>query len=94
MKPIRQTIESVPTHRLIAPGREILIEAGALAGAVARKMGYARDDQRKILNDAAIFLQAEQEGLVVLTGNIGDFDLLQQMRPGGRVIFYRKAERA
>lgn len=87
---ILQLLESAPGHRLIAPARETLIEAGALAGAVARKMAYAKDDRRKIVNDAAIFLQAIHEGLVVLTGNIGDFDLLQQMHPSGRVIFYRK----
>lgn len=81
----------MPPRRLKAPGREALIEAGALAGAVARKMGYDRDDRRKLLNDASLFLQAEQEGLILLTGNIGDFDLLQQMRPNGRVIFYRKS---
>jgi phage I-like protein len=36
-----------------------------------------------------LFLQAQKLGVVVLTANVGDYDILCQLIPTGRVLFYR-----
>ena len=40
-----------------------------------------------ILEDAK--QQAQKLGVVVLTANVGDYDVLLQLIPTGRVLFYR-----
>ena len=47
--------------------------------------------ERKYLNDALIYLQARGIGASVVTGNVGDFDFLNQLVPGVPIILYRQA---
>lgn len=82
------TIERRPGHRIVTPDRETWREAGILAGMLARLQQYGKPEQRKTLNDALIFLSAAKQGLSVLTRNISDFDLLSQLEPRGKVLFY------
>ena len=63
-------------------------EAGILAGLIARLRHYGKTEQRKALNDALIFLSSAKSGLVVLTRNLSDFDLLMQLAPWGKAVFY------
>jgi hypothetical protein len=37
------------------------------------------------------YLQARKLGYAVLTRNIGDFDLLNQLVPSGQILLYRQA---
>lgn len=83
-----ETIKDIPAHRIVSPSAQIWAEAGILAGIRARTGGFQARSQ-DTLNDALIFLQARETGAVVLTANIGDFDIFQQIVPNGRVIFYR-----
>jgi predicted nucleic acid-binding protein len=82
------SIEQRPSHRIVNPDREIWRDAGILAGLLARLQQYGKAEQRKSLNDALIFLSAAKAGLTVLTRNISDFDLLMQLAPYGKVLFY------
>lgn len=41
------------------------------------------------MNDALIFLSALQHGCTVLSRNVRDFDLLMQLVPAGKAVFYR-----
>jgi predicted nucleic acid-binding protein len=41
------------------------------------------------MNDALLFVTARRHGCTLLTRNVGDFDLMQQLEPAGRVLFYR-----
>lgn len=82
------TIERRPGHRIVTPDRETWREAGVLAGMLARLQQYGKAEQKKTLNDALIFLSAARQGLTVLTRNISDFDLLSQLEPHGKVLFY------
>lgn len=47
-------------------------------------------DNSARLNDCILYLQAIETGCVLLTRNIGDFDFLDQLLPGSRVMFYRQ----
>ena len=51
---------------------------------------YAKDNKLRAFQDCVLFLQAPKLGLVVLTANVGDFDVLRQLIPAGRALFYRR----
>ena len=85
-------IEAMPEHRIFAPDAEVLGRAALLAGMLSRLQGYARDARLKALHDCVLFLQAQKLGFTVLTANIAEFDLLLQLVPAGRVLFYRPGD--
>jgi hypothetical protein len=87
---IEKTILAIPAHRLREPDQSAWGSAGILAGLAFRLGSYQTGQERKLLNDALVFLQALEDGQVVLTGNIADFDILTQLVPEGRVILYRR----
>ena len=64
------------------------MRAGVLTGMLARSQGYQAHQRKELLADALIYLSASKAGLPVLTRNAGDFDLLKQLHPQGRVIIY------
>ena len=66
-------------------------EAGMLAGLVSRLTGAPRAEAPALFNDACIYLQALERGWVVLTRNIRDFDLFDQLSPTGRLLLYETA---
>ena len=76
-------------HRTLAPEPQIWVEAALAAGILARLQGYARADRARGLNDALLLFTAERHGCTLLTRNLADFDLLQQISPRARVLFYR-----
>lgn len=88
---VRAQIEAMPEHRVFVPDAEVLGRAALLAGILARLQGYSRDARQKALHDCVLFLQAQKLGFTVLTANVAEFDLLLQLIPTGRALFYRKA---
>ena len=85
---IRGVLDAIPSHRLLTPHQDALVDAAVYAGILCRLQGYATDRRMKALHDCTLFFQARWLGCTLLTANVGDFDLLQQMRPEGRVLFY------
>lgn len=84
------TIDDVPRHRLDeAVSAGVILEAGILSGLVFRLGGFQPGQEVAALNDATIYLHALEQGYVVLTRNIRDFDFMNQIVPAGRVLFYR-----
>lgn len=88
---VRTQIEAMPAYRIFTPDTDVLGRAALLAGILCRLQGYARDARVKALQDATLFLQAQKLGCTVLTAKIAEFDLLLQLVPTGRVLFYRAA---
>ena len=82
-------IQAMPEHRQFTPDADVLGRAALLAGVLSRLQGYARDARLKALQDCTLFLQAQKLGFTVLTANLAEFDLLLQLMPAGRVLFYR-----
>ena len=80
----------MPPHRVFAPDVDILGRAALLSGMLCRLQGHAADRRLRALQDCVLFLQAQKLGFTVLTANISDFDLLLQMLPTGRALFYRR----
>ena len=68
---------------------EVLERAALLSGILCRLQGYEKDGKLRALQDCVLFLQAQRLGLVVLTANGSDYDILLQLIPTGRVLFYR-----
>ena len=87
---IRGLVVSMPAHRIFVPDIDVLGRAALLSGMLCRLQGYAADRKLRALHDCILFLQAQKLGFTVLTANIGDFDVLLQMLPAGRVLFYRR----
>ena len=78
----------LPHMRAQRPG-ELPDAAGHAAN--ARRLDYEAKHERKLLHDALLYLQARKLGCAVLTRNIGDFDPLNQLVPGGHILLYRQA---
>ncbi|MGD9884760.1 MAG: type II toxin-antitoxin system VapC family toxin [Reyranella sp.] len=87
---IRKQIAAMPPHRLFAPDLEIQGRATLLSGILCRIQGYGKDGKLRALQDCALFLQGQKLGLVVLTANVRDYDILLQLIPTGRALFYRR----
>ena len=97
LRHVRKTVsEEIQPHRLFAPSQDVWGNAGILAGLVfrLRKLPRKQGHERKLLNDALLYLQARKIGCSVLTRNVEDFDVLNQLVPGGWVLFYRQHEAA
>ena len=86
---IGKQIRAMPSHRVFAPDAEVLGRAALLSGILCRLQGYEKDGKLRALQDCVLFLQAQKLGLVVLTANVGDYDILLQLIPTGRGLFYR-----
>jgi hypothetical protein len=79
----------MPAENLVQPSAVAWDAAGALAGTLARTQGLAKGAHLMLLLDAAILLSALERNAVVITANVGDFDLLGQLRPQAKLLFYR-----
>lgn len=90
LEPIAATIAEIRPHRLMVPSVQALAEAGIVTGIIARLTGLPKVDRQPLLNDATIFMQALENGFTVLTANVSDMDLIGQIVPAGRVLFYRR----
>jgi predicted nucleic acid-binding protein len=88
LKEITALITHVPQHRLDAPSVNALGEAGILAGLTARLANVEAGREQALLNDAILYLQAVENGQIVLTRNIREFDYFDQLYPCQRVLFY------
>jgi hypothetical protein len=87
---ISGVISNMPEHRLTAPSTRTLGESGILAGLAARLAGVEYGHGQALLNDATLYLQAMEQGQMVLTRNIREFDWFDQLLPNNRVLFYRQ----
>jgi predicted nucleic acid-binding protein len=89
---IEKLIQSMPAHRIVVPDINTLGSAAVLSGVLCRIQGYQNDQRQKALQDCVLFLQAQKDGLTLVTRNIKDFDYLLQLRPEGRVLMYRQRQ--
>jgi len=87
---IGKQIKAMPPHRIFAPEVEVLGRAALLSGILCRLQGYGKAGKLRALQDCVLFLQAQKLGLMVLTANVGDYDILLQLIPTGRALFYRR----
>jgi predicted nucleic acid-binding protein len=87
---IRGLIHSMPPHRIVAPDVDVLGRAALLSGIVCRLQGYAADHKLRALHDCMLLLHAQKLGLTLLTANVTDFDILLQLLPSARILFYRR----
>jgi hypothetical protein len=89
LRQIQATIAQVPVHRIVTPDISVWYEAATVSGLISRLRRRPDSASRRLLCDALIFFDARKHGRTILTRNIADFDLLQQLAPGGQVLFYR-----
>lgn len=78
--------DAIPDSRLIAPDSQLWLDAGVIAGTLARIQNFQQHQRKECLNDTLIYLTAAKAGLPVLTGNRDDFDYIQHIALGGQFI--------
>jgi predicted nucleic acid-binding protein len=83
-----ELFDSIPTTRLLNPDAGVWVEAGIVAGNLARTQRFQRHQRKECLNDALIYLTAAKAGLPVLTADQASFDLIQQVAPDGQFIYF------
>lgn len=83
-----EVLRRVRVDRTVAPNREAYVEAGIVTGTLVRTQKLGPADRRKLMHDVLVFLTARQIGCPVLTANTKDFDLIQQLAPDGKVVYY------
>jgi len=84
-------IKMMRRHRVCTPDADVLGRAALLSGTLCRLRGYDKDSKLRALQYCVLFLQALKEGFVLLTANTADYDILSQMVPSARMLFYRNA---
>lgn len=89
LKPIREFLDEIRPYRVIDLDAELLSIASIRAGVLARHLGLSKEFHAKCVNDAIIAAQAAKFGVSLVTANRRDFDLLAQLDPNLRVLFYR-----
>ena len=87
---VGKQIKAMPSYRIFAPDSDVLGRAALLSGMLCRLQGYEKDSKLRAFKDCVLFLQAQKLGLVALTANINDYDILLQLLPAGRALFYRQ----
>jgi predicted nucleic acid-binding protein len=80
--------DSIPQNRILEPDAQTWIDAGLIAGTLARTQTFQPHQRKECLNDALILLTATRAGLAVLTSNRDEFDLIQQIAPEVRFVHY------
>lgn len=83
-----EVMGAIPDTRLLTPDDQVWCEAGLVAGTLARTQGFQAHQRKELLNDALILLTAAKAGLAVLTSDRDHYDLLQQLCPEARFVFY------
>lgn len=86
---IKEVIENRPDNRILEVDREIWQEAAVLCGILVRLQQHEKSETSRLLNDALIFFTGLRNDCTVLTRNVRDFDLMLQVVPSGRVLFYQ-----
>jgi hypothetical protein len=80
----------MPAHQIFVPDIEVLGRAALLSGVLCRLQGYGKDGKLRALQVCVLFLQARKLGLVVLTANVSDVEILLHLVPEGRALFCRR----
>jgi hypothetical protein len=81
-------LRQVPQHRIVSPDDDVHVAAGIVTGVLARLLGLPKGGHRLKVNDVLILLTARKFGAALVTANVGDLDVAQQLRPDADVIYY------
>jgi predicted nucleic acid-binding protein len=92
LRTIAEAVDAIPPHRLETARADVVIEAGILAGLVFRLCGLQTGREVAALNDAILYLHAMANGQTVLTRNVREFDVMHQILPEGRILFYDRID--
>jgi predicted nucleic acid-binding protein len=81
-------VGAIPDTRLLVPDADTWNLAGVIAGTLARTQNFQPHQRKVCLNDALIYLTAAKRGLPVVTANRTEFDMIQQIAPGGSFLYF------
>ena len=81
-------LRSIPDTRLLVPNAETWHLAVMISGTLARTQGFQPHQRKECLNDALIYLTAAKRGLPVVSAYRVEFDMIQQIAPGGTFLHF------
>ena len=87
---ITGVIGDIPAHRLHTPDDTAWGTGGILAGLMFRLGNFQAGQETRCLNDAMLYVQASGMGATLISRNLREFDLLDQLVGGVRLLFYRQ----
>ena len=87
-QPIAAASITGQTRVALVPDAQTWHLAGVIAGTLARVQGFQPHQRKECLNDALIYLTAAKQGLPVVTANRVEFDMIQQIAPGGTFLHF------
>ena len=86
---IARLLGTIASVDIVAPEMAAWIEAGMIAGILARTQHGAGDGvRRRLLNDALMFLDARARGAALVSMDRTDMDLLLRFRPDATVLLF------
>jgi predicted nucleic acid-binding protein len=83
-----EILNAIPANRLLTPDCGVWADAGVIAGTLALTQNFQPHQRKEMLNDALIRLTAAKIGLAVLTSDRDHYDLIQQLCPEARFVYY------
>jgi len=86
---LEEMLAEILPNRIIAPDEDMHLQAGIIMGIIARLKALPAGDHKKHLNDVLIAMTADKIGATVITANVADFMLIQQIVPTLKVAGYR-----
>lgn len=102
---IMGVLQAISDTDIVQPSAAAWAEAGIVAGILARTQHLTRPKKqlssveaccqeglrRKLINDALLFLSADEQGAILVSMNSRDMDLLLRFRPKAHVLLFRPA---
>lgn len=88
---LREVLAHIRSDRILPAESRTWVSAAVLAGILTRTQKFVAPERRKLLNDALLLFTARAHGVTLLSANLADFDLMTQILPDTKVLFYHSA---
>gem|GEM_PF-5076693 len=82
-----EAAEALPT--CLSPSPLQWAEANAVVATIGRCNAIPKEQRHRLLPDALIYVSARDAGARIVTANFSDFDLIDRVATGARLLFYR-----
>jgi predicted nucleic acid-binding protein len=79
--------EAIPLQ--IVPTENHWVEAQAVVATIGRCNSFTKDKRRELVMDALFYVSARDADVRIVTANVRDYDLIDQVAKNGKLLFYK-----